>query len=50
MMINAVPVAKDNSDRFAPHEIVTGRRLNLNHVKAPSGEYIEASVDADVIK
>ena len=36
------------SDRFAPHEIVTGRRLNLDHLKAPFGEYIEASVDADV--
>ena len=35
-------------ERFAPHEIVTGRRLNLNHLKSPYGEYIEASMDDDV--
>ena len=45
MMINAVPAAKDISDRFAPREIVTGRRLNLKHIKAGFGEYIEASTD-----
>ena len=48
MMINVVPTAKGVSDRFLPREIVTGRRLNLNHLKAPFGEYLEASVDADV--
>ena len=48
MMINAVPAAKGISNRFAPREIVTGRCLNLDHLKAPFGEYIEASVDADV--
>ena len=47
-MINAVPAAKGISDRFAPREIVTGQRLNLNYLKAPCGKYIEASVDADV--
>ena len=47
-MINAVSAAKGISDQFAPREIVTGRRLNLDHLKAPFGEYIEASVDADV--
>ena len=45
MMINAVPVAKSISDRFAPREIVTGRRLNLKHIKAGFGDYIEASTD-----
>ena len=44
-MINAVPVAKGISDRFAPREIVTGRRLNLKHLKAGFGDYIEASTD-----
>ena len=34
MMINAVPAAKGISDQFAPREIVTGRRLNLKHLKA----------------
>ena len=48
MVINAVPAAKRNSVRFAPHEIVTGWRLNLNHFKAPFGKYIEANIDADV--
>ena len=48
-MINAIPAAKVISERFAPHEIVTGKRLNLNHLKAPFGEYTEASVDAHVI-
>ena len=45
MMINAVPTAKGISDRFAPHEIVTGRRLNLKHIKLGFGDYIEASTD-----
>ena len=49
MMINAVPAAKGISDRFSPREIVTGRRLNLNHLKALFGEYLEASVDADAM-
>ena len=48
MTINAVPAVKEISNQFAPREIVTGRRLNLDHLKAPFGEYIEASVDADV--
>ena len=47
-MINAIPVAKVVSERFAPREIVTGKRLNLNHLKSPFGEYIEASVDTYV--
>ena len=47
-MTNAVPTVKGISDRFAPREIVTGRRLNLDHLKAPFGEYIEANVNADV--
>ena len=47
-MINAVLAAKGISDRFAPREIVTGRRLDLNHIKAGFGEYVEASTDADV--
>ena len=47
-MINAIPVSKGISEQFAPRDIVTGERLNLNHLKAPFGEYIEASVDADV--
>ena len=34
MMINAVPAAKGISDQFAPRKIVTGRRLNLKHIKA----------------
>ena len=45
MMINAVPAAKGISDRFAPREIVTGRRLDLKHLKAGFGDYIEASTD-----
>ena len=48
MMINAVPVAKGISEQFLPHEIVTGWHLYLNHLKAQFGEYIEASIDADV--
>ena len=48
-MINAIPAAKGISERFAPREIVTGKRLNLNHLKAPFGEYIEARLDSDVI-
>ena len=45
MMINAVQAAKSISDRFAPREIVTGRHLNLKHIKAGFGDYIEASTD-----
>ena len=45
MMINAVPATKGISDRFAPREIETGRRLNLKHIKAGFGDYIEASTD-----
>ena len=47
-MINAIPTAKGVSGWFAPRDIVTGKRLNLNHLKDPFGEYIEVSVDADV--
>ena len=45
MMLNSVPAAKGISDRFAPREIVTGQRLNLKHIKAGFGDYIEASTD-----
>ena len=48
MMINAIPAANGISERFAPCEILAGKFLNLNHLKAPFGEYIEASVDADI--
>ena len=48
MMINVVPAAKGISDWFAPREIFIGRRLTINHLKSPFGEYIEVSVDADV--
>ena len=48
MMTNAIPATKGIYEQFAPREIVTGKRLNLNHLKAPFGEYIEARVDADV--
>ena len=48
MMVNAVPAAKGISDIFAPREIVTGRSLNFKHLQASFGEYIEASVDAEV--
>ena len=48
MMVNAVPAAKGISNRFAPREIVTGRRLNFKHLQAAFGEYIDASVDAEV--
>ena len=37
MMINVIPVAKGISERFAPREIVTGSRLNLNHLEASFG-------------
>ena len=47
-MINAIPSAKGISERFAPHDIFSGKRLNINHLKSLFGEYIEASVDADV--
>ena len=40
-MINAVPAAKGISDQFAPRKIVTGQRLNLKHIKAGFGDYIE---------
>ena len=43
-MINAIPAAKSISERFAPREIVTGRRLNLNHLKDIFGENIEAII------
>ena len=49
MMINAVPAAKSISERFAPRDIVTGQRLNLNHLKAQFGKYTEASIDDDVM-
>ena len=45
MMINAVPATKSISDRFAPPKIVTGQRLNLKHINAGFGDYIEASID-----
>ena len=48
MMINAVPEAKGISDRFAPREIVTGRRLNLKNIKSGFGDYIEATTDNEV--
>ena len=48
MMVNALPASKGISDRFAPREIVTGRRLNFKHLQAEFGEYIEARVDAEV--
>ena len=48
MMVNAMPAAKGISERFAPHEIVIGRHLDFNHLKAAFEDYIEASVDADV--
>ena len=44
-MINDVPATNGIRDRFAPREIVTGRRLNLKHIKAGFGDYIEASTD-----
>ena len=47
-MINAVSAAKGIYERFAPREIITGRRLNLNHLKAPFDEYIEVNIYADV--
>ena len=49
MMINADPAAKGISDRFAPREIVTGRHLNLKHIKAGFGDYIDASTDEIVM-
>ena len=45
MMINAVPAMNGISTRFAPREIVTRRRLDLKHLKAGFGDYIEASTD-----
>ena len=48
MMINVIPAEEGISEQFAPHEIVTGKCLNLNHLKSPFGKYIEASVYADV--
>ena len=44
-MINAVPATNGISTRFAPCEVVTGRRLDLKHLKAGFGDYIEASTD-----
>ena len=43
--INAVPATNGISTQFAPHEIVTGRCLDLKHIKAGFGDYIEASTD-----
>ena len=48
-MINDIPAAQGISDQFAPHEIVTGQHLNLKHIKAGCGDYIEASTDEIVI-
>ena len=48
IMINAIPAAKGISERFVTREIVTGKRLNINHFKASFGEYIEASMDSDI--
>ena len=48
-MINAVPAEKGVSERFAPRDIFTGKRLNINNFKDPFGQYIEASGDADFI-
>ena len=48
MTVNEVLAAKGISYIFAPHEIVTGRSLNLNHLQAAFVEYIEASIDAEV--
>ena len=45
---NVIPVGKGISERFALREIVAGKGLNINHLKSPFGEYIEASVDSDV--
>ena len=44
-IMNLLPAVKSSSDRFAPREIVTGQRLNLKHIKAGFGDYIEASTD-----
>ena len=49
MMVNAVPAEKGISNRFAPCEIVTEWRLNFKHLQAAFGEYIRASVDAEVM-
>ena len=38
MTINAVPATNGISTRFAPGEIVTGRRLDLKHLKAGFGD------------
>ena len=48
MMLNLVPAAKGISDRFVPREIVTGCCLNLRHIKAGFGDYIEASTDETI--
>ena len=48
MTIIAIHAAKGIPKKFAPHNIVTGKRLNLNQLKAPFGDYIEANVNADV--
>ena len=47
-MVNEVPAAKGIRDRFSPREIVTGRRLNFNDLQDEFGEYIEASLYAEV--
>ena len=48
MMFIAIPAAQVIYELFAPREIVAVKRLNINHLKAPFGEYIEVSVDAVV--
>ena len=48
-MMNAFPAAKGISDRFSPREIVLGRPFDAERdLKARFGDYVEASVDADV--
>eukprot|EP00957_Ditylum_brightwellii_P009102 688537-Ditylum_brightwellii.AAC.1 len=48
-MLNSVPAAKGISGRFAPHKIITGWHLNLKHIKAGFGDYIEALTDDTII-
>ena len=38
MTFNAIPASKCISEQFVPREIVTGKRFNLKHSKAPFGE------------
>ena len=44
-MLNSVPATKGISNRFGPRGIVTRWCLNLKHIKAGFGDYIEASTD-----